>query len=348
MISLGYLSMHANDERHSATELAKHSAAYNIEVFHFTPLSIDPHTEKVKGKKFDPESETWVSCTFDIPTFIYDRCYFRRDSDSIRSKPIVEWLKKRPDIFFLEKDIPSKSELHIKLRTHPLLSSYTLETRRVATIENFLEALRIQDYSVLLPDNSNEEQNTYIIMKEKNSVRILHHTAQEKREILTITNKAALIKWAETLLRSQPYVCQPLLFEESEDREPVILQVLLQKNDAGKWIEKEKVIQIEENEIQLTHWLRKVGAMQRFLIQDGVNTILSVLPEYLDKEFGPLFHLHLRLGIMKNGAVWILDVSSKPDHYVAFDDAPQEKNTFYQSLLQYCLLLSKEVDIYYS
>jgi|GEM_PF-1249949 len=348
MISLGYLSMNANDERHYATELAKHSAAYNIEVFHFTPLSIDPHTEKVKGEKFDPKSETWVSCTFDIPTFIYDRCYFGRDSDSIRSKPIVEWLKKRPDIFFLGKDIPSKSELHMKLRTHPLLSSYTLETMRVATIDDLLEALRIQNCFVLVPDNSNEEQNTYIITKEKNSVRILHHAVQEKREILTITNKAALIKWAETLLRSQAYVCQPPLFQESGDRKPVILQVLLQKNDAEKWIEKEKVIQTEEDEIQLTHWLRKIGAMQRVLIQDGVDTILSVLPEYLDKEFGPLFQLHLRVGIMKNGAVWILDVSSKPDHYAVFDDAPQEKNTFYQSLLQYCLLLSKEVGTYYS
>jgi hypothetical protein len=355
MISLGFLTIRQHQEHEYATEIAKRASLYGIEMYRFTPLSIDPLTEKVHGEQFNSESQSWVPCTFDIPNFIYDRCFYHRDSRSKKSKPIVQWLKKRPDITFLGNGFPSKWELYSRLHAHPLLSPYTVKTTKAASIHDFIDCLKAEKNIILKPETGSCGRGIYMVKQTKNSI-VIQDTAKEK-STRVVKSKAELTDWIKTLLRTQSYLCQPLLSLRTPSGQPFDVRLLLQKNENNEWTERGRGVRIGEKGtfianisagatiIPFAEWFSKIPKPQQVLINDGMDTILSALPYYLDEQFGPLFEIGLDMGVTPEGAVWILDINSKPGRKVVVETAPHEAEKLYHAPLRYCRYLAEGVGI---
>ena len=76
MTSLGFLTLKNSIDHTYLNEIAKQSKDYGIQIYHFTPLDIEPETERITGKVFDHHSNGWKKETFQMPDFIYDRCFY--------------------------------------------------------------------------------------------------------------------------------------------------------------------------------------------------------------------------------------------------------------------------------
>ncbi|RAK19461.1 YheC/D-like protein [Anoxybacillus vitaminiphilus] len=354
MISFGFLTIREHQEHEYATEMAKRASLYGIEMYRFTPLSIDPLTEKVNGEKFSHELQSWVSCLFDIPTFIYDRCFYHSDSRSKQSKPIVQWLKKRPDLVFLGNGLPNKWELYESLRAHPLLSPYTVKTWRITSVHDVIEALKSEKNIILKPETGSQGKGMYSLKQTKHSLQI---ESTSKEDIQIINSKAELKAWAEKQLQLQSYIGQPLLPLKNKYGQPFDLRLLLQKDEHGQWKERGRGIRIGEKEtfianvsagaaiIPFKEWMSQIPELQQVLINDGIDTIITLLPSYLDETHGQLFEIGLDIGITDEGAVWILDVNSKPGRKIVLETSPHEAENLYHAPLRYCRFLFEGVEV---
>jgi hypothetical protein len=353
LISFGFLTIRKHQEHEYATEMAKRASLYGIEMYRFTPLSIDPLTEKVNGEKFSHELQSWVSCMFDIPTFIYDRCFYHSDSRSKRSKPIVQWMKKRPDLIFLGNGFSSKWELYESLRVHPILSPYTVKTWRITSVHDVIEALKSNKNIILKPETGSQGKGMYCLKQTKHSLEI----ESTSKDIQMIKSKAELKAWAEKHLCSQSYICQPLLPLKNKYGQPFDLRLFLQKDEHGQWKERGRGIRIGEKEtfianvsagatiISFKEWMNQIPEPKQVLINDGIDTIVTLLPSYLDETLSPLFEIGLDIGITDEGAVWILDINSKPGRKIVLETSPHEAENLYHAPLRYCRFLSEGVEV---
>ncbi len=76
------------------TEIAKTAKSFNMKVCKFSPENIDMDLKKSGGERFDAENETWIATSFDLPDFVYDRCFHglvRESTETADTKS--EWLK---------------------------------------------------------------------------------------------------------------------------------------------------------------------------------------------------------------------------------------------------------------
>lgn len=93
MITLGFMSLSRQHEADYSAELAKRAPEFGIRFIRFTPFDILPDTLRVKASVYHSASSTWNETEMAIPDYIYDRCFYGKDSHSQKAKPIVEWLK---------------------------------------------------------------------------------------------------------------------------------------------------------------------------------------------------------------------------------------------------------------
>lgn len=93
MITLGFMSLSRQHEADYSAELAKRAPEFGIRFIRFTPFDISPDTLRVKASVYHSASSTWNETEMAIPDYIYDRCFYGKDSHSQKAKPIVEWLK---------------------------------------------------------------------------------------------------------------------------------------------------------------------------------------------------------------------------------------------------------------
>ncbi|GCD83894.1 endospore coat-associated protein YheC [Parageobacillus thermoglucosidasius] len=354
MISFGFVTINDRQEIDYSTEIAKRAERYGITVFRFTPLDIDPLTEKARGWQFHAATQSWTESVFAIPAFLYDRCFYRADERSKKSKPIMQWLKQRPDITFLGYGFPSKWELYKKLIDHPLLSHYVPKTTLLRSPTDLLHMIRKEKSVICKPEHGSRGQGIYVVKQVEGHLHILDTNGQT---IATIKRKTDLQQWVETLLRRSSYLIQPFLPLKTKQNEPFDVRFFFQKNEYGQWSERGRGIRVGAPGTIIANvsagasisgfseWFKQIPAPQRLFITDGIETITTVLPSYLEEKFGPLFELGLDLGITEEGAVWLIDVNSKPGRKIITALAPEKRDTIYEAPLRYCLFLANGVNV---
>lgn len=352
MISLGFVTLDDQQESVYCTEVARRAKQYGISIYRFSPLAIDPRTENVRGVVFDDKSGEWTDAVFPIPPFLYDRCFYGHDDRSKKAKPIMHWLKQRPDVTFLGYGLPGKWSVYETLSAHPLLSAYVPPTVRLERADHVLDLLRHEQAIVAKPVHGSGGRGIYIIQKKGKTLSVQDGRGQERA---VITRRNELEQFVASWQRRDGYALQPLLSLSTEAREPFDLRFLLQKDETGRWVERVRAVRIGRPGTWVANlragadmrpfadWFDHLPSSKRILVLDGIDTIIRTLPAYMDNELGPLFEIGLDLGVADNGAVWILDVNSKPGRKIISLLPPEQQNDIYEAPLQYCRFLASEV-----
>jgi hypothetical protein len=353
LISLGFVTLDEQQELTYFTEVAKRANHYGISVYRFSPLNIDPQTEHVHGFVFQPETNEWMDAVFTIPPFLSDRCFYGHDDRSKKAKPIMHWLKQRPDLVFLGYGLPGKWDVFESLSTHPLLSAYVPPTVRLERTDDILELLRHEQAVVAKPMHGSSGRGIYVIQKQGKTLSVQDGLGQERA---VIARRRELEKLVTSLNRRDSYMLQPLLSLSTPAHEPFDLRFLLQKDEGGRWVERVRAVRVGRPGTWVANirsgadirpfadWLDYLPSPKRVLVLDGIETIIRTLPTYIDNEFGSLFEIGLDLGVADNGAVWILDVNSKPGRKVINILPPEQQNAIYEAPLRYCLFLASGVN----
>lgn len=351
MITLGIMSLKIESENAYFTEVAKRAAAKGIECVRFVPSKIDPVTHLVKGRKFEPQSCTWVDCEFPLPVLLYDRCFYGDDAHSKQCIPIVAWLKNRDDINFLGYGLPNKFELYQTLK-NSVLAPYLPDSQFVDNVAVVLSELDKQKRLILKPVNGSQGHGIYYLKKKQKNFHV--KTEKQKKIISRIfPNKGKLIQWLQPLIQERKYLLQPYLELSNNELQPFDIRMLLQKDEKGNWVERGKGIRTGITGGLLSNlsaggsvssfepWASSLPASQKEYICNELEYIIKNLTFLLEKEFLPLFELGIDIGIAKNGSIWILDVNSKPGRKVVLATTPNLTETLYEAPLLYGRFISE-------
>ncbi|QGQ44506.1 YheC/YheD family protein [Metabacillus sediminilitoris] len=352
-ISLGFLVVNRKHENGYTTELAKRGQQFNIECVRFEPTSIDPSTLMISGEKFDYSIQKWVSDTFPIPSFIYDRCFYNRKESIKKSKPIVNWLKKNPQVTFLGFGLPDKWRIFSLLQSDPIISSYLPDTELVYHAEQILRRLKIDSSCLLKPVTGSRGNGIIAINQTSETITLTYHKGSDKKTKIFYSTKE-LSGWCEKLLHQQTYIMQPLLSLYDSHGYPFDIRLFLQKNQYGKWELVGKGVRkgyygsflsnLNAGGEPLTYeeWSSSLTPKQKVLLEDELNTIINQLPLLLENKCHRLFEIGIDIGYSKDGSVWILDMNSKPGRKTLIETNPQLAEKLYLAPFHYCLHLLKQ------
>lgn len=347
MISLGFVTLYPNQEKGYATELAKRAPDFGIQLFRFTPTSIEPASEMIQGEQYNAISHAWEKRQFEIPTYLYDRCFYSEDEVSKKSQPIMNWLKRRPGNLFIGQGLPSKWEIYKILSQDEKLSPYIPSTEQALSSPAILRTLMKKHQLILKPEKGSMGKGIIGLFLHQDYVEAIYKDASQLKK-QQFTTRRDLKKWLDMIISSQPYLSQTYLPLHDADNRPFDIRILLQKNGHGAWIEQGRGIRLGLPEHLIsnlggggeTHsfesWTEKMSFNQRQLLSDNIHTIINRLPEVLEEHFDPLFELGVDLGLTKDGAIWILDTNSKPGRKVVIETSPEQEESLYTTLLQYC------------
>jgi len=356
MISLGFITVHPNQEVRYITEIAKRSKQFGIDVYRFTPLAINPTTEKVHGYYYNNDTQEWEKSVFPIPSYLYDRCFYGKDETSKKAQPIVKWLKHRPTTTFLGHGLPNKWELYRALSKEPEVSAYLPSTELITSSSKVLHKLAKEKKLLLKPLNGS--MGTGIIglyLEDQHFHLITHQNKSLKRKVFS--TKSECVEWLNKLFKTTPYLCQPFLSLQDHENRPFDIRILLQKNKYGKWHEVGRGIRKGQKDFIISNvsggaeiipflpWVKELTHRQRFLLNENIRTVLEKLPVILETNFKNLFELGIDIGVAKDGSVWILDTNSKPGRKVIIATDPDKQEELYCAPLYYCKYLSKKASI---
>ncbi|MEH7381552.1 YheC/YheD family protein [Bacillus sp. JJ1533] len=350
MISLGFITLYPNQERNYATELAKRAPELGIQLYRFTPTSIEPTSEWVRGEKYNHRTNTWEQSMFEIPMFLYDRCFYSNDEISKKSQPIMNWLKLRPANAFLGHGLPNKWEIYNTLRQDKELSPYIPSTDQALSASAILRTLMKQHQIILKPEKGSMGKGIIGLFLHRNHVEVIYkdkHLLKKNQ----FTTRGDLKRWIDSVITSQPYLSQPYLPLHDEENRPFDIRILLQKDGQGKWVEQGRGIRLGLPNHLISNlggggetqsfekWTETMTFLQKQLLSDNIHTIINRLPDVLEVHFEPLFEIGVDLGLTKDGAIWILDTNSKPGRKVILETNQSKEDVLYKTPLQYCLHL---------
>ena len=172
-------------------------------------------------------------------------------------------------------------------------------------------------------------------------------TEKNKKIISRIfPNEIKTNRMAQPLIQQRKYLLQPYLDLVTTELQPFDIRILLQKNEHGQWVERGKGIRKGNTGGILSNlsaggsvidfsWSSTLSSAKLEYIRNELGFILTNLPVLLEKEFLPLFELGIDIGVAKNGAIWILDVNSKPGRKVLLKTNAEIKDTLSLAPLLY-------------
>jgi glutathione synthase/RimK-type ligase-like ATP-grasp enzyme len=351
MTSLGFLTIKRHQELAYFTEVANALRGNELSIFRFTPLDIDPTTEMVHGLKFNESTGEWDSDVFSVPDYLYDRCFYQIDEASKKADPIVKWLKQRPGTSFLGFGLPNKWDVYKSICEHDSISSYLPVTRLIKNFNQLKTLLKKEKSIIIKPVNGS--QGNGVIHLQLLAKEITVHTQKRGKSIFkSFSNLEEFKSFVDSLLKETPFMGQSYLVLQHKQK-PFDIRILLQKNELGEWIEQGRGVRIgQENGLVsnlhnggeavpfpaiLSYWSSPI----RELIQDEINTIIELLPPLLEEKFGRLFELGLDIGVTKEGAVWLLDINSKPGRKVITSTSASINSELYQAPFTYIKYLEQ-------
>ncbi|MET3696381.1 YheC/YheD family protein [Bacillus oleivorans] len=331
-------------------QIAVHASDYGILVYRFSPMQIQPETELIKGERYDPELKKWVSDTFPIPKYLYDRVYYGEDRISIQSRAILRWLKARDDLVFLGYGLPNKWVLYQKLSEFDSLSPYLPLTRKASSVVDIQNALLQYKKIVLKPANGAHGYGIYVISRIPNGVRI---QTQKKNRVIehVLSLNGAWIKWITQLIEGKDFLIQPYLRIQNDSNQPFDVRIFLQKDERGQWVERGRGVRVGIQEGIISNlsggaaikpyyeWLKELPHSKRDFIHQEIETIIESLPIHLENAFFPLFELGIDIGIARDYSVWLLDANSKPGRHVILHLFPELEETLANAPLRFTRFL---------
>jgi glutathione synthase/RimK-type ligase-like ATP-grasp enzyme len=326
MKSIGFLTIKKNQELSYFTKVAAAVISNQREVYRFTPLDIDPSTEMVHGHKYNESTASWEKDVFPIPSYIYDRCFYQPNELSKRCQPIVKWLKQRPGTTFLGLGLPNKWEVYEAICDHHPISSYIPTTFQIYNFQQLKRLLKKEKSIIIKPISGSQGNGIFHIRLLANQVTI--QTQQRGQSIeKAFTNLTDFKLFSENLFKETSFIGQRYFLLQKEHR-PFDIRILLQKDKNGNWFEQGRGVRIGKEQglvsnlhnggevIPFEELLKAWPPQLSELIQEEILTITEHIPPLLEERFGRLFELGLDIGVTEDGAVWLLDINSKPGRKV--------------------------------
>ncbi|WP_062352346.1 YheC/YheD family protein [Bacillus kwashiorkori] len=345
MHTFGIITMDRDAEKEYITELGKRAPFHQFICHVFSPKDILPNKSTINGYVFDSTNNDWKESEFPLPNILYDRCFYKNEQEMKRYSPIINWLKQRKDACFLGYGLPNKFIMYDCLKHNQLLAPYLPPTKQVISASQVLKQLSI-DYPIILkPVFGSQGRGIYVLQKALDGIQI--KTVKNNQLIektLTISQTEKLIS---KMISLHKYLFQPFLKLQTTEKRPYDIRVFLQKDGKGNWVERGKGIRMGKGNYPISNlasggvclpfekWLATFQKERATFIATEIQELIQSLPSMLETIFHPFFEIGIDISIDQKGAIWILEINSKPGRNVLFHLYPEMKDKLYDAPFQY-------------
>lgn len=309
--------------------LCKLGAKWGLLVFVFSPLYVDYKTSTVQGRRY--QASAWINDTFALPDLIYDRAFFNNLQQYQEHLSAIRHLQEFKKIPYLGRTLKGKWIVHKVLIKHPPLAIHLPHTKRLKQLSDLFRWLKEHTSVVLKPESGSQGKGVLIITNtgaDKYSIRGRNRLNESIS--LHFTTPFTLQQWLLDFVGKRPYLLQQYLSLQTDQGNAYDIRVLMQKDSRGLWTQTGMAARIGQSN-SITSNLhgggksapvdsilaKQFGSIRAKAIIVTINQLSSLIPPYLEQHFGRLAELGLDIGIDQAGAVWVIEVNSKPGRAAA-------------------------------
>lgn len=348
MPSFGILTLNLSAEQEYFKGISNNAVKSGFTCYLFSPESILPNKETVSGLQYCSDIGDWKKQDFPLPEVIYDRCFYENEQMLKKYSPIIKWLKSRKDLIFLGMGLPNKIVIYEDLMENPQIAPYLPETRLVQNVKEVLTYIRKKQSILLKPVFGSGGLGIFMIkgFGEKYIVKTVKNSNVIEKEL----SPTLLQKWLKTLLSRYTYLVQPYL-QLVNNNHPFDIRIVVQKDELGKWCVRGKGVRIGAVDgiisnltgggqpYPFNEWLKQFPIEKRKYIETELEELETILPEILEKSYHRLFEIGIDISMDEKGAIWLLEVNSKPGRSVLLSLQPELKETLFQAPVLYAQYL---------
>lgn len=349
MHSFGILSFQPSLSLHFYTGIASYAAKKGINCYLIHPKNIDFEKQEATGLVYSSDDERWQEGTFPIPTIIYNRLFYKDEREFKDYLPIITRLQSSPRHFFLGYSLPDKWMIYNKLKDNSQIKPYLPETKRMSHSLDIVKALEQWPAVIMKPSVGSQGVGIYLLMKRHD--QIIVQTINRHGLVEKTFRPEQLKKWGKMLLAKQTYLLQPFLPLRDPQNRPFDLRIFFQRDHKGEWTELGRGLRIgKENhflsnlragaEVHSYHnWLNTVLEERKKFIDEELSELTSMILEAIDSSYPPVFELCIDFGIGNDGALWLLEISSKLGTSVLLKISPEKKELLQKAPVDYAIHL---------
>jgi hypothetical protein len=309
--------------------LCELGAKWGILVFVFSPIQVDYKSATVQGYKY--QSSVWIKETFPLPDLIYDRAFFKNLQHYQQHLSAVSNLQQLKKIPYLGRALKGKWSVHNVLIKHPTLSIHIPHTELFRQSSHLFRWLKEHTSVVLKPEAGSQGKGVLIITKSGEAPYSIRGRSMQNRPIVrSFSNPFALLQWLLAFMEQRNYLLQQYLSLQTEQGNAYDIRVLMQKGSDGRWVLTGMAARIGQP-TSITSNLHGGGkgaqvypllakqfdSVRANAIIATINQLSSIIPTHLEQHFGRLAELGLDIGIDQSGAIWVIEVNSKPGRAAA-------------------------------
>ncbi|MEO3943993.1 YheC/YheD family protein [Gorillibacterium sp. CAU 1737] len=323
-------------------------------VFVVTTDDLRKATKRIYGHVYQPESELWVRQLLPMPQVIYSRIPTRTDEQLPEVQTLIADFARKRGVSLFNPYFFNKWALFEWLNTDKATRHFIPATRRLASPKELVAFIQSHPMTYLKPVRGKAGKGimrleTYVPGQKywcKLSIQ------DNKRSIVTNhLNIAKLWTRIKQETGEEDYIIQQgIPLAESMGR-PFDLRVLVQKNQAGRWLLTGIGARVAGVKSITTHvprgghidsperaLLSSFGERRGLLIFRKVSHAALVIAKRIEKESGfKLGEMSLDLGVDQNGRIWFFEANSRPMKF----DEPDIRELSLTRIIEYSHYLSR-------
>ncbi|UCZ54296.1 YheC/YheD family protein [Bacillus shivajii] len=331
MKTLGILQYTLSKESEYIDEVARICASKGICVYQFTPFHWNHIKNSIRGLRYNIETNKWEKATFELPQYIYDRCFYPANKQ-LKQRCHIQLQRMKKNAVFLGEGFPNKWKVYEWLAENDHLSNY-LPPTDLLTNKSFLSYVKKYKSVAIKPIFGSGGQGFFKITSEGDRTLIQSgdHTFSQFYEGSLEDVFQDVVK----KISHEPYLIQPFL-SLTRNNTPFDLRVVMQKRQSNQWhfigmgyrFGKKGTFTSNLQSggtVRKSIPFRKSEAVQ---IKNTLSYIKKELPKQINKHHGTVFEIGIDIGIDENGDIWILEVNSKPGYQTVLQLSTEVKKHY--------------------
>lgn len=307
--------------------MAGHRLGFKVIVFF--PQFIQWKTRTLYGYRYHPQRKRWEAGWYPFPTLVYDRLFYINPEKIGQYVSVISRLRSDGQITWLNRGLPGKWKVYELLKENAYILPYLPDTTLYRSGLPLRAKLLEYKSLFLKPAMGTHGKGVLKVDLEKKKITVTgrnsHHTKPDHLFVKHFFSYSDFENWLTHHIGKKRYIVQPYLPLKTKENIPFDMRILVQKNGWGKWEVTGKAIrlgpkggltanlhgggQAVDADLFLTscypiHILHKIN--------HHLHQIITLVPHYIEKNYGPLCELGLDIGLEPGGKVWLLEVNSKP------------------------------------
>ncbi len=324
---------------------------HGIEMFLFFPEDVNWKNTTIKGYVFISiagKKGFWRRRTFAFPDIIYNRIHRRTHELQPRVKKLLTRFRNNPNVILLNERFFDKWEVYNALLNDPTTVDVVPPTR-LLSYANLRDYLDQGSVVFLKPRRNNAARGIFKVIRTPNIYRFSQATGAPPSWEKHIRFRDLWRQLRISIKNRHSYTVQKGINLCRVDGRVLDFRIQVQKDGNGDWVytggEARLAVSgrfvttgiVYGTRLSVKKALDKISKGSddfKNSINWQLKHILIHVPIVLERKLGlPLAVLSIDIGIDTHGKVWIIEVSSRPEAFVA----RRIRNRHYKFLMEYFL-----------